>query len=372
MEQSAFESFKHVLGNVKTQIFLASDSLINWDVATNIAFDLAGEGRPLGDRQALQEAYHDMVDIVTPFVVGYGGKQVNLSNPICVFDRKEWIIANIENTKILLRSLSQNYWEALEDYLASAYRSGRWLKKASEVTLTAEIGIMLGYLSRKVLAQYDMPLPRAKANISQNLLYFVEPNILMLEKKFNLDPAHLRLWVVLHELSHAYQFTACTWLRDYFNSLLDRYLKLIDDSVEALKNKINSKTKPLRWSRWWWQELLSPKHKEVVREIQALMSLLEGYSDHLMFESGKKLPHYGKMAEIFRRRERSFAQKILETLFGFNVKRQQYEWGERFVSYVVKNKGMDFFNQVWEEEKNLPQLSEILNPALWITRLSKN
>jgi len=370
MEQSAFESLKNVLGNVKTQIFLPSDALINWNVATSIAFDLAGDKSPLGERQALQEAYHEMVDIVAPTVASYGGKQVNLSNPICVFDRHEWILANIENTKILLKPLSQRYWEALEEYLASAYRGGSWLKKASEVTLTIEIGIMLGYLSRKVLAQYDMPLPRARENIPQNLLYFVEPNILMLEKKFGLDPANLRLWVVLHELSHAYQFTACAWLRDYFNSLLDKYLKLMDDSVKKLKTKIDSGAKPLRWSRWWWQEILSPEHKQVIREIQAFMSLLEGYSDHLMFEAGKKMPQYEKMSEVFRKRERSFAQKILETIFGFNVKRQQYEWGERFVSYVVKNKGIDFFNQVWEDNANLPQLNEILNPSLWIARLS--
>jgi uncharacterized protein (DUF2342 family) len=68
----------------------------------------------------------------------------------------------------------------------------------------AQIGALLGYVSRKVLGQYDAFLPPD----DDGLLYFVGPNLVEVERRFELPARDFRLWVSIHEVTHRVQFGA--------------------------------------------------------------------------------------------------------------------------------------------------------------------
>ena len=70
--------------------------------------------------------------------------------------------------------------------------------------MTGQIAVLLGYLGRRVLGQYDIPILDAEADAAG--IYFVEPNIAQVAARAGVDLEALRLWVALHESTHAYQF----------------------------------------------------------------------------------------------------------------------------------------------------------------------
>ncbi len=82
------------------------------------------------------------------------------------------------------------------------------------------MGLVLGWLSTRVLGQYDLLLTE-EAIEDQDVVYFVGPNVVALEQQHGFDPREFRLWLALHEVTHRCQFTAIPWMRDYFVSLVE-------------------------------------------------------------------------------------------------------------------------------------------------------
>ena len=51
----------------------------------------------------------------------------------------------------------------------------------------------------------------------QDLVYYVGPNVLALEKRYAFPPQEFRLWLALHEVTHRAQFTGVPWLRPHLS-----------------------------------------------------------------------------------------------------------------------------------------------------------
>src|SRR5258708_23867271 len=60
------------------------------------------------------------------------------------------------------------------------------------------MGLLLGFLSRRVLGQYDPVLMAAPGGARPSSLYLVEPNIEAFEARSNVGSEHLRQWLGLH------------------------------------------------------------------------------------------------------------------------------------------------------------------------------
>src|SRR5690606_3716496 len=91
-------------------------------------------------------------------------------------------------------------------------------EKASGVRARAgasQVAPVLALLSTRVLGQYD-PYSRR--------LLLVAPNILRTERALGVDPRDFRLWVCLHEQTHALQFATAPWLADHIEA---RALELV-------------------------------------------------------------------------------------------------------------------------------------------------
>ena len=119
---------------------------------------------------------------------------------------------------------------------------------------------------------------------------------------------------------------------------------------------------------------MTPEQHALFEHLQALMSIVEGYSNHMMNAVGAKLmPNYEQIK--YRMDHRSSNRTIIDKLFfrltGMNLKMEQYRLGEIFVDKVVELKGIDFANLMWAEAKYLPTLQEVKEPELWIDRVEK-
>src|SRR6476660_7918767 len=142
-----------------------------------------------------------------------------------VTDRAGWVKANIASFQRLLRPIT----ERLDERLTSTTFAPLARRIAG-----AEVGAMLGWMSGRVLGQYDLLVIEDENPEDQDIVYYVGPNIIALEKKFAFPPREFRLWLALHEVTHRAQFTGIPWLRPYFLSLVERSLGSVEPDPKRL------------------------------------------------------------------------------------------------------------------------------------------
>src|SRR5258708_9477724 len=83
---------------------------------------------------------------------------------------------------------------------------------------------MLAFIGRRVLGQYDPQLLGAEP-VGGEGLYLVETNVEEWARKADLPGEDLRRWLILHEMTHAWQFAAHPWLRGEMESSIKALLE---------------------------------------------------------------------------------------------------------------------------------------------------
>lgn len=355
---------------------LGGQALVNWKLVRALSLLTAARRSEQWPEPAarVREAYAGMVYQSEHLIARYVG--FRLPEPlqsIHVFGRQEWVEANIHNFRFMFDPLEEAYRQAWTDS-----GIGEAVRGFSQVFLSTQIGLLLGYLARRVLGQYDLSL-LGREPITTGRLYFVQPNIVEIEQRLQLPAAQFRLWIALHETTHAYEFEAHPWVRDHMNALLTGYLASISNellSVRAGAGAIGSMLKRLRENmvntRYMIELMMNPEQRRLFRQLQALMCLMEGYSNHVMNAVGRYLlPQYDLLKQRFeaRAKHRTPAEQLFSRLTGLDIKVEQYELGERFVNHVVERGGIELINRAWRSPWHLPSLDEVHDPERWIARM---
>jgi coenzyme F420 biosynthesis associated uncharacterized protein len=120
------------------------------------------------------------------------------------------------------------------------------------------------------------------------------------------------------------------------------------------------------------EQLMGPEQRALFRETQAVMSLLEGFSDYVMDEVGRDLvPGVERISARFheRRAKRTPFERAMLRLTGLDLKLEQYRKGERFVRAIADRRGPTALPRLWEGPDTLPRDGEIEAPERWIARV---
>jgi coenzyme F420 biosynthesis associated uncharacterized protein len=232
-------------------------------------------------------------------------------------------------------------------------------------------------MGQKVLGQYDLALVSAETRDGR--LMFVEENIRATARSLELPLEPFRTWIALHETTHAFEFEAHPWLRPYLAERLERQLALFSRDASTLgRDAIRAVGRALRGDgegEHWMERLMGPEQRRLFRETQAVMSLLEGFSDYVMDEVGRDLvPDVERISARFheRRERRSPFERAIMRLTGMDLKLEQYKKGERFVRAVAASGGSAALRRLWDGPETLPQHGEIDEPSRWIERVLRS
>ena len=288
-----------------------------------------------------------------------------------MIDRGTWAEINLETLSSLLDPVGQR----LSDRLSSAGPLSGPLRAAAGATLAAEVGLVAGYMSQRVLGQYELSLlqPEQPAR-----LLFVGPNLVKAIGEMSLDRDSFFAWIVFHEVTHVFQLAGVDWLRPYLAGLLREYLETVEVSIEkgaagGLPSLPSAKEIAEAYREGGLAALVQSKaQRGIMRRLQAVMAVVEGYSEHVMDAVGERvLPGYEKLRDAMdrRRASRSAPQRILERLLGLDLKMRQYVLGKQFCDAVEKSHGIETLNRVWEAPELLPTLTELENPDSWVSRI---
>lgn len=352
-----------------------SPRLIDWSQARKVALRVSQwEQAPIHDRALRREQYTRLVERSEPLIERY--LNVRLPQPInrvYVFDRREWLEANFTSFEQLFKPIEEIYERNGGDRGPLALLLGDFNGRVIGV----QIGALLGFLGRRVLGQYDLSLLSPDPG-AQGALYFVEPNIGRVQTQLGLNDEDFRLWIALHEATHAFEFEAYPWVREHFNGLLRQYFDQLNDQLESLGSGLGSLLGRVaqNWGSGshWIELMLTPQQRLLFDQLQALMSLVEGYSNHIMNAIGRQLlPSFEQIERRVAQRQqtKTLLEQLFNRLTGMDLKLAQYQQGEAFVNTVVNERGITFAARVWERPEHLPTLEEIRNPQRWITRMDR-
>ena len=202
-------------------------------------------------------------------------------------DRAGWAAANIGTFRDLVGRLEGSL---IGDRPADPGCGASFAVLANRFITTRQIGFMLGYLGTRVLGQYDVALLSAEARPGR--LLFVEENIRGLARQLGVPLDDFRTWIALHEATHAFELEAHAWLRPYLRERLERQLAGFLERRPGLPRRAAWPRSPGAWARPKGDlasAFLAPEQRGLLREIQVVMSLLEGFSDWVMDDVGAEL-----------------------------------------------------------------------------------
>lgn len=348
----------------------AGTRLIDWEAVRGIARRRLGseDGRlSAAERQAAEDFYRDELLRIEPVVAAeIGAKLPRALEMPAVIDRREWIDLNLATFEGLFERVERAMAVA-----ASDDTPGRALARIVNRSLgNQQIGLLLAFLARKVLGQYDVSL-LAAGPASRGRLHFVEPNIAATAGAMRLPLDQFRTFIALHEATHAFEFEAYPWLRDHFAGLVAESIDRLTAESGGLATRLRAALAS-RGPGHWLERMMTPAQLETFQRTQALMSLLEGYSNHVMNAAGARLlPGFAQIHDRFEHRNqgRGALERAIMRLTGLDLKMEQYQAGERFVDAVIASRDRAFLNRVWERAEHLPSLEEIRTPARWLARI---
>ncbi len=365
---------------------------IDWRVAQRIGERIAGSPSPGGVHAASVEPLaYDFARRVSD----YSGLPLPSELPsLEAVDRAAWIAANLRSMRPLLAGMSERIGAG------TGPLSGP-LRSLSGVLLGAQVGALTGLLSQRVLGQYDLAL--LDNSIPPRLL-LLAPNLSLTASNLGVDRDELVLWVSIHEITHAVQFSGAPWLREHIGGMLKELIDGLQVSLlggapgapdadreepagagsaprapwplgalgtlpdpEALRDLLQRARRgellriTLGEDRW-----------ALVERMQATMSLIEGHAEHTMDAVGAEvLPSLPRLrASMNRRREsRPLPWRVLERLLGLELKLRQYEVGRRFCDAVVSDSGPGMLARAWSGPEALPTTAELATPATWLARM---
>ena len=352
------------------------DTIANWDRVLAIATSMnKADALTMPQRAALDAEYRSLVEQCLPLVSDY--MQTNIESPLertYAFDRIDWINANVEAFQHLLAPLN----DILANPGANRTVISAMMGGLNRQIVSAEMGMLLGYLARRVLGQYDLALLGGEASGPGNL-YFVVPNIVATEHLLKLPKDEFRLWLALHETTHVFQFEGFTWVRPYFQSLLDEYFVFLKSDLGELRHGVHGVKMMIdrvragqRENKNWIESLMTEEQRVVFYKIQSLMCIIEGYSNHVMNAVGRDLLRkYEEISRKFeqRQRNRSWGEQMLARVTGLDMKLEQYRLGEEFINGIVAAKGHQAALKLWERPENIPTMDELRAPNAWMERV---
>ena len=353
----------------------AAEPLLDWTAAAQIAGRLARPGTTApraeldelvaGLRTAAGDAVGHVLDVtrMTPAArLADGGL-----GDVHVVDRAGWTRANAQS----MRAMTDPVMAALGSQVPTTSAGAR-------LAGAAEAGGLLALLSGRVLGQFD------PYGADRGRLLLVAPNVLQVERALNLRPRDFRLWVCLHEQTHALQFAAAPWLADHLVGRVGGLLSgVTESSVRMARAPLRQKLAVvgrtvLRAVRGELvtplDGVLGPAERRELEEITAVMALLEGHADVMMDAVGPRVVRTVRTirARFEKRRDGEGAPAldvVLRRVLGMDAKLAQYRDGAAFVRAVEQQVGRDGLNAVWSSAAHLPSAREIADPRAWVRRV---
>jgi coenzyme F420 biosynthesis associated uncharacterized protein len=335
--------------------------LIDWDAVRSTAYDRSGSdaAEAVTGSAADTAAECDRIAAgLAPLMTEVCQQPLEHFPRFVVLDRHGFVDLNVGIAQRLLVPVEE-LRATLPESRATALGRG---------AMNRYIGVLFGIMSQRVLGQYDPVLSLSAPPAGETpALYLVEPNIASFARVAGAPTEPLRRWLILHELTHAWQFGEHPWLQQHLVGMMD---EMIRSSLAHATGDGTGKAPNARQIVERLPEAVRTQLRGIAR-LQAVMSVLEGYANFVMHRVGARhLDDFEELEAAFARRrsQRTIVERAVLAITGINMKMRQYEVGERFCDAAAAAGGVSLLNRVWESAEMMPSPAELRAPDQWIAR----
>ncbi len=366
---------------------LQSQGPLSWDAARQFATQVATNGVAEANPEPLErirlESLSRVAELRVSDATGLSASPTGAAVTFVPVTRAEWARRTLDAYRPLLERLSSSLTAAGtaatdEDDPSADPTSqilGGIFSMIGPMMLGMQSGAMVGHLASRALGQYGLPLPRP----ASDQLLVVSANVESFGQEWSLPADDLRLWLCLSELT-THAVLGVPHVRSRLEHLVLDYIgafRVEPGALEAsLGNVDPSDMSALQQALGDPSALLgaiqSPEQRAMLPRLEALVSSIVGYVDHVMDTVGPTLlASYSMLTEALHRRrvEAGSADRFVEHLFGLELGRAQYERGAAFVRGVADRAGNDGLARLWRSEWELPTPAEVDAPGLWLARI---
>ncbi|MFN2561521.1 MAG: zinc-dependent metalloprotease, partial [Jatrophihabitans sp.] len=328
-------------------------SLIDWDVAARSAKRFSPSSPGVSRREA-EDAVTELYR-ATAEAADHVAQLTRLREPPVtaitrVIDRPAWIDANAGGMRSIM--------DPVVTKLTADNPVGKVAERIGGRITGAQVGVLLGFLSGKVLGQFEF------FDRPGGQLLLVAPNLVSVERQLKVDPRDFRLWVCLHEVTHRVQFTAVPWLRQHMLNEIDALTATIETDPAEMRRRLSGAMSELvKVARGQGSGagvlsvLATPEQRAVLERVTAFMSLVEGHAEYVMNAVPASVIPSQKVIEARfasrRRKGGNPLDRLLRRLLGMEAKTRQYVDGSAFVRAVVDRIGVEDFNAIWTSAETL-------------------
>ncbi|RCU48368.1 hypothetical protein DU504_14300 [Haloplanus salinus] len=315
--------------SIRTVTGASGDGYVDWPAVAEAAKASTDAGH-LDLSDAERAGYAADVRDARDRLRSLGDVAFDLPDAIEIQNRHHWIDANVDTFQRVMAPVEREAPRAL-------------FPGVTRVVNTGSLSVMLAFLGRNVLGQYDpLLLAEAAPGDRDHALYFVHPNISAVAETLDVAEARFRRWIAFHEVSHAAEFGAAPWLSAHLETRLER-------GVDALA--------------------AGELDREAFAELDTAMTAVEGYAELLMDRAFDD-DYADLRAKLDARRQGGGpVARLARRLLGLGLKRRQYERGAAFFRTVADARGLDGASAVWERPENLPTDAELDHPERWLARV---
>ncbi len=361
---------------------------MSWDAARQFALSIATDGTPEGNVDPVERIQIEQLARVAELQIANAtGLDISRSGAgltILPVNRTTWTQRTLDDYRPLFEILSASLTDDTPaepgppDPNDPMGFMGPLMKMIGPMMLGLTAGSMVGHLAQRSFGQYDLPIPRP----ATDELMLIVPNLDEFGREWSLPPDDLRLWVCLHEVAH-HVVLGVPHVRARMDQLLHDYLAGFEPDPDRLENELGGFESMDLSGPDAFQQMLgnpevilgaiqSPAQRELLPHLEALVTTIVGYVDHVMDNvGGSLLSSYAMVTEAVRRRrvEAAASDRFVEQLFGLELTQAAYDRGSAFIDGVVERSGEEALARLWQSERELPTPAEVDAPGLWLARI---
>lgn len=329
------------------------------------------------------------VESVMPVSTSLTGRGISIS-PVT---RTQWVQQSLDAYEPLFETIGESLaadndsgeQAAVEDPMGGdpmAAMMAPLMKAITPMILSMTTGSMIGHLGATSFGQYDLPVPRKP----DDTLVVVPANVEAFAEEWSLPRDDLRLWICIHEVAwHAVM--GVPFIHERITELLSAFTGGFEPDPNALTNRMESMDistftgggDPMSAIQDLFSdpEILlgatrTPAQSATLADLDALLSVLVGYVDHVVGEvSSKLLSSHEMITEALERRRVTAgpSDRFVEKLLGMELDQGCFDAGEAFVAGVVARAGQPGLDRLLADVDNLPTPAEVEAPGLWLARI---
>jgi putative hydrolase len=359
-----------------------------WQAATQLAVQLASEGRPEPNVDPLVRVELESLVRVAELQVGQRtGLTGAAGERVEAVTRGKWSRRSVAAYKPLFERFAEALGRAQSELGAPdpgdplSAMLAPLFDLMGPMLVSVSAGSMIGHLGQDALGQYDLPVPRSGHDI-----LVVPTNIDRRAEEWDLAPTDLRLWVLVQQIA-THRVLEIPHVGRRLEALLIDFAAAFRPNADALESQLGDITSLEDLTRLGGlggmgglfedpdnllSALRSPAQDLLVPQLEAMVAAVLGYVDHTVDAiCGNLVPASGEIRQRMRERTGHSvpADRFMERLLGLEVTTRTLDRGRSFVDGVVERSGDAGLERLWADELDLPTAAEIDAPGLWLARI---